>query len=89
MVLPLTTIWLYGGCFFAGLILQSLLPRNIRILVYPLSFVLGFIGANSQLYYLLAFNAGMISWPVIGKYWHCVAIETAALLLGIAAASLV
>jgi hypothetical protein len=89
MALPLATVWLYGFCFFAGLIFQSVLPRNIRLAVYPMSFVLGFVGARTQLYYFLAFNAGMISWAAVGRYWHCVAIETAALLLGIAVASFV
>jgi len=89
MTLSLATVWLYGLCFFAGLIFQSILPRNIRLAVYPMSFVLGFIGARTQLYYLLAFNVGMISWAAVGNYWHCVAIEAAALLLGIVVASFV
>lgn len=89
MPLPLAAVWLYGGCFFAGLIFQSVLPRNMRLAVYPLSFVLGFAGTSAQAYYLLAFNAGMISWAAVGRYWHCVAIEAAALLLGVAVASFV
>ena len=89
MVLPLATVWLYGGCFFAGLIFQSVLPRNIRLAVYPMSFVLGLLGSRIPMYYLLAFNVGMISWAAVGKYWHCVAIEAAALLLGIVVASFI
>lgn len=89
MALQLVVVWLYGGLALAGLLFQSVLPRNIRLVVYPMSFVLGFVGARAQLYYLLAFNAGMISWAAVGKYWHCIAIEAAALLLGIAAASFV
>ena len=89
MVLPLATVWFYGFCFFAGLIFQSILPRNARLVVYPMSFVLGFLGMKAQMYHLLAFNVGMIGRAVVGKYWHCVALEAAAMLLGIAAASFV
>lgn len=89
MVMPLATVWLYGLCFFAGLIFQSVIPRNIRLAVYPMSFVLGFFGARTQVYYLFAFNVGMISWAAVGKYWQCVVIEVAALFLGIAVASLI
>jgi len=89
MVMPLETVWLYGLCFFGGLVFQSVLPRNIRLAIYPMSFVLGFLGVRMQMYHLFAFNIGMISWAAIGKYWHCVAIEATALLLGVAVASLV
>ncbi|MCX6820392.1 MAG: hypothetical protein NT016_00330 [Candidatus Aenigmarchaeota archaeon] len=89
MTLPVSTVWLYGLCFFAGLIFQSVLPRNIRLAVYPMSFILGFLGVRTQMYYLLAFNLGMISWAAVGRYWHCVAIEAVALLLGIALVSFV
>ncbi|MFH1623036.1 MAG: hypothetical protein ABIA12_00750 [Candidatus Aenigmatarchaeota archaeon] len=89
MALPLATVWLYGLCFFAGLILQSVLPGNVRLAVYPLSSVLGFLGARIPAYYLIAFNIGMIGRAAIGRYWHCVLIEAAALLLGVAIASFV
>jgi hypothetical protein len=89
MVLPLATVWLYGLCILAGFIFQSVLPRNIRLVVYPMSFALGFLGLRIPMYYLLAFNVGMIGRAVVGRYWHCVAIEAAAMMLGIAVASFV
>jgi len=89
MALELAAVWLYGLCVLAGFIFQSVLPSNIRILVYPLSAVLGFLSVRLPLYALLAFNAGMIGRAVVGKYWHCVLIEAVALLLGIAVASFV
>ena len=89
MALELAVVWLYGLCALTGFIFQSVLPSNVRIIVYPLSFVLGILAVRLPLYALLAFNVGMISWAAVGKYWHCVAIEAAALLLGIAVASFV
>jgi len=89
MALQLAAVWLYGLCIMAGFIFQSVLPSNIRILVYPLSAVLGFLSVRLPLYALLAFNVGMIGRAVVGRYWHCVAIEAAAMLLGIAVGSLV
>jgi hypothetical protein len=86
MALELAVVWLYGLCVLAGFIFQSVLPSNVRILVYPLSAVLGFLSVRLPLYALLAFNIGMVGRAVVGRYWHCVAIEAAALLLGIAVA---
>ena len=89
MALPLAAVWLYGFCFFAGLVFQSVLPSNVRILIYPLSAVLGFLSVRLPLYALLAFNIGMIGRAAVGKYWHCVALEAAAMLLGIVIGSFV
>ena len=89
MALELAAVWLYGICVLAGFIFQSVLPSNIRILVYPLSAVLGFLSVRLPLYVLLAFNVGMIGRAVIGRYWHCVALEAAAMFLGIAVGSFV
>jgi len=89
MALQLVVVWLYGGLALAGLLFQSVLPSNVRILVYPLSAVLGFLSVRLPLYALLAFNVGMIGRAVVGRYWHCVAIEAAAMLLGIAVGFLV
>lgn len=89
MALPLAAVWLYGLCILAGVIFQSVLPSNVRILVYPLSAVLGFLSVRLPLYALLAFNVGMIGRAVVGRYWHCVALEAAAMMLGVAVASFV
>jgi hypothetical protein len=89
MALELTTVWLYGLYILAGFIFQSVLPSNVRILIYPLSAILGFLSVRLPLYALLAFNVGMIGRAVVGRYWHCVALEAAAMLLGITVASLV
>jgi len=89
MALELAVVWLYGLYALAGLLFQSVLPSNVRILVYPLSAVLGFLSVRLPLYAPIAFNVGMIGRAAVGKYWHCVALETAALLLGIAVASFV
>jgi hypothetical protein len=89
MALELAVVWLYGLCALAGFIFQSVLPRNVRILIYPLSAVLGFLSARLPLYALLAFNVGMIGRAAVGKYWHCVAIEAAAMIFGIAVGYLV
>jgi hypothetical protein len=89
MALPLAAVWLYGLCLLAGFIFQSVLPSNVRILIYPLSAILGFLSVRLPLYALLAFNVGMIGRAAVGKYWHCVVLEVAALLLGIAVASFI
>ena len=84
MALELATVWLYGLCALAGLLFQSVLPSSVRIMVYPLSFVLGLLAVRLPLHALLAFNVGMIGRAVVGRYWHCVALEAAALIFGIA-----
>jgi hypothetical protein len=89
MALELTIAWFYGICLLAGFVFQSVLPSSVRIMVYPLSAVLGFLSVRLPLYALLAFNVGMIGRAAVGKYWHCVALEAAALIFGIAVGYLV
>ncbi len=66
-----------------GFAFQSILPGNIRMLIYPLSFMLGLITGMFSFYYLLAFNLGMISKAAVGRYWHCVFLEVMLLSLGL------
>jgi uncharacterized membrane protein YdfJ with MMPL/SSD domain len=82
------TILLYASLALVGFIFQSLLHGSVRLLVYPLSFVLGVVvGSNFSSYavHALSFNVGMVSRAAVGGYWHCVLIEAACLVLGIVA----
>ncbi len=81
------TILLYASLVLVGFIFQSLLHGGVRLLVYPLSFVLGVVvGSNFGSYavHALSFNVGMVSRAAMGGYWHCVLIEGACLVFGIA-----
>ncbi len=76
-------IWLYLIFALLGLFFQNFLHSGIRIVIYPLSFILGLVIGYNLNYYVLSFNLGMISRAVIGGYWHCVVVESLCLLSGI------
>lgn len=76
------SIWFYVLFAVAGFVLQSVLPSNIRIIIYPVSFLVGVMTGYSSNYYALSLNIGMISRAAIGGYWYCVAVETILLVSG-------
>jgi len=80
--MTLETIIIYITLGGLGLIFQAILRGEIRIIIYPLSFILGLITGIHFNYYTLSFNVGMISRAAISGYWICALVETAALVAG-------
>ena len=70
-----------------GFIFQSILQSPYRIVIYPVSLVIGILLAVDFNYYLVSFNIGMIGRAASGGYWHCAVMEAAALAIGFLAAA--
>jgi len=75
-------IWIYGLFALCGFMLQTFLHGGIRIVIYPLSVLLGIFSGWTNSYYLIAFNLGMISRAALGQYWSCVAVEALCMISG-------
>ncbi len=82
--MELATIWLYGLLALVGLFFQLLLHGGLRMIIYPLSLVLGAVAgyASPFRYHAISFNLGMIITAAIGGYWRCVIVESACLIAG-------
>lgn len=82
MSFAITMVWYIFFTAAAGFLFQSLLPSPYRIIIYPISLVIGILLAIDLNYYLISFNMGMIGRAAAGRYWHCVVMEAGALLFG-------
>jgi len=84
MAVPhLSYIWLYIVFAISGFFFQSLLRGGFRLIIYPVSFILGLISAYQSNYYTLCLNIGMIVRATVGGYWYCVVLEGACLAIGL------
>lgn len=82
-------LWPYIAALVTGLLFQSLLPGSIRmLLIYPLSFVLGFASIQLSNFLFLFFGIGMSARAAVGQYWMCFMLEIAMLIGGFAVAAL-
>jgi hypothetical protein len=89
MLLPLVSVCV--GLAIAGLLFQSLLHGNLRLMIYPLNALLGvaagyLAGMDQGLDFALsvvAFCLGMAGRAAMGGYWNCVAMELGCMAFGV------
>lgn len=76
--LSLYVIFAAGGFF-----IQSILPSDRRVIIYPAAFALGVVTGWQSNYYTLSVGVGMTSRAVAGGHWHCAVLESVLLIAGV------
>ena len=87
MAFEMVWFWLAAGV--AGFVLQNVLHGSMRTIIYPLAFSLGFATNHFSNPLPAIFCLGMASVAAMGRYWLCLALEIALLVVGFAFAYLV